>query len=318
MVAAAKEGRAWKEWIARKPRRGNEMKRGGHAPTQLMVRELQFRKTTARSSGYQARGDGARWQRLDAEGPPVKLGCLSTSREPRPAGSSPEGQSVSLTGKRRFSDADVERARLLHQYALHRSSADAQRLADLQYARAALVEAQDLFSNWALLMPQRSSSALRSPSFLLPRPSLTPLALALASPELTRSTILARSRRRRRTSETWPCLREWSYRSPADAGTDCSEAPEARSEAHTKPSRPIRRAAWNRLEANLALFERPTNDHNVSVTQLAPSIFDQGRSTGLRSRPKLARSRETKRPKPQNRATELKPSPSVLVGCHTA
>src|SRR6516165_4998863 len=39
--------------------------------------------------------------------------------------------------------ADLERARLLHQYALDRSSADAQRLADLQYARAALVEAQD-------------------------------------------------------------------------------------------------------------------------------------------------------------------------------
>ena len=39
--------------------------------------------------------------------------------------------------------ADVERARLLHQYALNRASADAQRLADLQYARAALVEAQD-------------------------------------------------------------------------------------------------------------------------------------------------------------------------------
>jgi hypothetical protein len=33
-------------------------------------------------------------------------------------------------------------------------------------------------------MPQRSSSALRSPSFLLPRPSLTPLALALASPRV--------------------------------------------------------------------------------------------------------------------------------------
>jgi hypothetical protein len=34
-------------------------------------------------------------------------------------------------------------ARLLHHYALHRASADAQRLADLQYARAALVEPQD-------------------------------------------------------------------------------------------------------------------------------------------------------------------------------
>ena len=50
-------------------------------------------------------------------------------------------RSVSLTSKRRFSDVDVERARLLHQYALHRASADAQRLPDLQYARAALVEA---------------------------------------------------------------------------------------------------------------------------------------------------------------------------------
>ena len=29
-----------------------------------------------------------------------------------------------LRGKRRFSDADVERARLLHHYALHRASAD--------------------------------------------------------------------------------------------------------------------------------------------------------------------------------------------------
>jgi hypothetical protein len=37
--------------------------------------------------------------------------------------------------------AGPERARLLHDYALHRASADAQRLADLQYARAALVEA---------------------------------------------------------------------------------------------------------------------------------------------------------------------------------
>ena len=34
--------------------------------------------------------------------------------------------------------ADVERARLLHQYPLHRASADAQRIAYLQYARAAL------------------------------------------------------------------------------------------------------------------------------------------------------------------------------------
>jgi hypothetical protein len=37
----------------------------------------------------------------------------------------------------------LSRARLLHHYALHRASADAQRLVDLQYARAAFVEAQD-------------------------------------------------------------------------------------------------------------------------------------------------------------------------------
>ena len=48
---------------------------------------------------------------------------------------------VTLRGKRRFSDVDLERARLLRHYALQR--AGAQRLADLQYARAALVEAQD-------------------------------------------------------------------------------------------------------------------------------------------------------------------------------
>jgi len=35
--------------------------------------------------------------------------------------------SVSLTGKRRFCGADVERARLLHQYALDHASADAER-----------------------------------------------------------------------------------------------------------------------------------------------------------------------------------------------
>jgi hypothetical protein len=42
-------------------------------------------------------------------------------------------RSISQRDKRRFSDVDVERARLLHHYALHRASADAQRLADLQY-----------------------------------------------------------------------------------------------------------------------------------------------------------------------------------------
>jgi hypothetical protein len=46
------------------------------------------------------------------------------------------GASVALIGTRRFSDVDVERARLLHHYALDRASADAQSLADLQYARA--------------------------------------------------------------------------------------------------------------------------------------------------------------------------------------
>jgi hypothetical protein len=56
---------------------------------------------------------------------------------------SPAAVSVSLVGTRRLSDADVERARLVHQYALHRSSADAPRPANLNYARAALVEAQD-------------------------------------------------------------------------------------------------------------------------------------------------------------------------------
>ena len=38
--------------------------------------------------------------------------------------------SVLVRGTRHFSDVDVERARLLHQYALDRASADAQRLAD--------------------------------------------------------------------------------------------------------------------------------------------------------------------------------------------
>ena len=56
-----------------------------------------------------------------------------------------------------FSDADVERARLLREYALHQSSPDAERLANLHHAHAALVEAQDGFSSSTLLMPQRSS-----------------------------------------------------------------------------------------------------------------------------------------------------------------
>jgi hypothetical protein len=66
--------------------------------------------------------------------------------------------------------------RLLHRYALHRASADAQRLADLQYASAALVEAQDALFQLGSAHAQRCSSVLRSPSFLLPRPSF-------ASPE---------------------------------------------------------------------------------------------------------------------------------------
>ncbi len=44
-------------------------------------------------------------------------------------------RSVSLIGKHRLSDVDIERARLLHQYALHGASADAQCLFGLQYAR---------------------------------------------------------------------------------------------------------------------------------------------------------------------------------------
>jgi hypothetical protein len=51
----------------------------------------------------------------------------------------PATVSVLLRGKRRLSGVDVERARLLHQYTLHGVSADAEPLADLQYARDALV-----------------------------------------------------------------------------------------------------------------------------------------------------------------------------------
>src|SRR6476646_8759782 len=39
--------------------------------------------------------------------------------------------------------ACLERARLLHNYSLHNAGADIERLADLQYARAALMETQD-------------------------------------------------------------------------------------------------------------------------------------------------------------------------------
>jgi hypothetical protein len=52
-----------------------------------------------------------------------------------------------LRGKRRFSGVDVERARLLRNYALHRASPNAERLVGLQYARAARVEAQDALYN---------------------------------------------------------------------------------------------------------------------------------------------------------------------------
>jgi hypothetical protein len=44
--------------------------------------------------------------------------------------------------ERHTSDVD-ERARLLHHYPLHQCRRDAERLADLQYARATLVEARD-------------------------------------------------------------------------------------------------------------------------------------------------------------------------------
>jgi hypothetical protein len=55
----------------------------------------------------------------------LSFGLLSTTAQAIRA-----AVSVSLRGKRSFSDVDFERARLLHQYALHRASADAQRLAD--------------------------------------------------------------------------------------------------------------------------------------------------------------------------------------------
>ena len=44
----------------------------------------------------------------------------------------PAAVSVSLRGKRRISDVDVERARLLHHCALHRASPDAERLRCLE------------------------------------------------------------------------------------------------------------------------------------------------------------------------------------------
>jgi len=71
---------------------------------------------------------------------------LDEPPEPRPR-SSPEVQSVSLRGIGRLSDVDVERARLLHQYALHHACADAQRLAYLQYARAALAATRVVVSD---------------------------------------------------------------------------------------------------------------------------------------------------------------------------
>jgi hypothetical protein len=46
-------------------------------------------------------------------------------------------------GKRRLSAVDLERARMLHHYPLHQCRPNAERLTDLQYAHAALVEAQD-------------------------------------------------------------------------------------------------------------------------------------------------------------------------------
>jgi hypothetical protein len=58
--------------------------------------------------------------------------------------------------------AGPERARLLHDYALHRASADAQRLADLQYAGAALVKARMRFSSSALRPSLRPELIARS------------------------------------------------------------------------------------------------------------------------------------------------------------
>jgi hypothetical protein len=55
----------------------------------------------------------------------------------------PAAVSVLLRGKRRLSGVDVERMRLLHHYPLHQCRPDVERLTDLQYAPAALVEAQD-------------------------------------------------------------------------------------------------------------------------------------------------------------------------------
>jgi hypothetical protein len=72
---------------------------------------------------------------------------------------SPAAVSVSLRGKRRFSGVDVERARLLHQYALDRASADAQCLANLQYAHDALVEAQDALSSFRGRSPGRTATS---------------------------------------------------------------------------------------------------------------------------------------------------------------
>ena len=64
--------------------------------------------------------------------------CSPGGHQNRTVISSTCRRSVLLRSKRRLSDVDVERARLLHQYPLHRASADAQRIAYLQYARAAL------------------------------------------------------------------------------------------------------------------------------------------------------------------------------------
>ena len=52
------------------------------------------------------------------------------------------------------------------------------------------------------------------------RPSRVPPALARASPAMTRSRIMiVRTRQRRPSFETSPCLTVWSCRSPADADT---------------------------------------------------------------------------------------------------
>ena len=60
-----------------------------------------------------------------------QVGLSSAWRRCGRPGGDPSAK-TSLRGKRRFSDVDVERARLLQQYALHRASPDAERLRCLE------------------------------------------------------------------------------------------------------------------------------------------------------------------------------------------